>query len=402
MTKRLTTGREHKAKGDSPVQSENSTGKAKQPGSKRTPSKNPGAGEKKSTNKGKRATREQMNARIAAFWALLEKANRSAQRTVSSRAFRTETESLGKKVTWSAIKATLQQMRRMQQPAGTKLIVGDKEAYLSRVSETVIEQRERQRPTTKSRLGQLLWKVLFEVDAGPQPLGRGEYQAGPWSGPLKDKIARLRSKSPVVLIDAGSTTKAVVAQLLEMERIPFEVNLGGRGPEQEYKLVAPRIVTNSPPIAELISNSDKHRREIKVSLVGGDYRPDHKAVCGSVTQLFLEHSLNLLGDLAVIGATGYREGTAGVGASFCCDDFDERNLKASFLQMAWFRVLVLDSTKLRYPELHSPFAPLSPSTIDLVLIDDGVEVGLAKQVSLFLGEAKRAGVATAILKTWVR
>lgn len=346
-----------------------------------------------------RATAAAMGARTDAFWKLLEDAIHTGSNRVTADQFVQATQALGHPVQWTACKVTLNEMRKSPRVPGARLIIGASDVVIDHAQETVFEKREKERREMKYKLGSLLWKVLFDLDVADKALGKSDFVRKSWPSALSAKVTRLRSKSPVILIDAGTSTLAALDVLLSLRKIPFSVSVEG-GPQGKcMNLIAPRIVTNSPPISELISNSREHRREIKVTLVGGDYRPDHKAMCGSITQAFLDRTLSLLGDLAIIGVTGYRHDPSDASPMFCCDDLDESNLKSTFLRLAWFRVLVFDSYKLRVPELHSPFAILSPAQVDLVIVDDGVQQGCSGEVAKLSSEATKAGVGVVLLST---
>ncbi|MHC4441226.1 MAG: sugar phosphate isomerase family [Planctomycetota bacterium] len=345
----------------------------------------------------KRKIKEQ---RASALWEILRK---RIGRRITFNDLAEQRAAVGDKVATRTIQSTLMEMRKDPRIPGTKLIVGKTDVRLKYSEQTVLDTRESFRTKTKQDLGKLPWEILFNVDLrNDNNVG---FELNNVTDILKDKIDGLRQKASVICwIDAGTTTKAVVQNLLNRGNIPFEIlipQVKMSDAEAQKGLSTHRtglinidIVTNSPPIEELIRKS-KHRSDINVILVGGEERPERASICGLLTQQCLDR-WNLYGDVAIIGTTGYRSDFSGI-AKFGCDNAEEARLKQSFLRRAQLRVLIFDSSKLISLMVSKPFAALAAASIDLVITDDGWDYGCQSEVVQLCEKAKEVGVTTAVL-----
>ena len=276
---------------------------------------------------------------------------------------------------------------------GHNLTVGRDYVTCKRRNPTTLETRAPKRAETKHRLGVALWQFLFDIDLGQGiELSKPPLIKAP--SKLGRKVATLRKRmTPSVLIDAGSTTAAAARALLHAGQMPIEINPDApEGPSY----VRPSFVTNSITIASVITDSN-YSAEIQVRMIGGDLRIDRGSICGALADMCL-NAWGARGDLAVIGTTGYRLDFDGTPA-FCCDTISEAKLKSALLEAAWLRGIILDSTKLENPEVAKAFAPLSSQLVDLVVTDDGREIGAEKTVTKFCKDADAAGVSVLLLKT---
>ncbi|MDQ4501327.1 DeoR/GlpR family DNA-binding transcription regulator [Sinomonas sp. ASV322] len=157
------------------------------------------------------------------------------------------------------------------------------------------------------------------------------------------------SRPGSVLLDAGSSTEALVDVLLRMR--PSRSN----GAEQH-------IITNALPIADKLAASPAHA----VHLLGGRIRGLTKAAVGPETIDAVER---LRPDLAVIG-------TNGVDAAFglSTPDTDEAAVKAAFVRAARRVVVLADGSKLGVETLVQ-FARLDQ--LDSLVTDADPEPDLA-------------------------
>jgi DeoR/GlpR family transcriptional regulator of sugar metabolism len=277
---------------------------------------------------------------------------------------------------------------------GHRLTIGRDYARIERSAMTVLEERTAQRVQTKRRLGIVLWQALFGVDLEGQRQGIEKVEVSlVRHSTYVLKLEALRRKMSVnIMIDAGSSTSIAVEELLGVDSVPIHVKTDDGSP----KLFHPRFITNSLAIAKVVTES-RHYNSIEVRLIGGDLRVDRGSICGTLTEICLA-GWNMRADLSIVGATGFRVDYKGA-PCFGCDDVSEARLKGAMLELGWFRVILLDSSKLKAPEVSSVFAPLSSDLIDLVVIDDGSEINAQEQVQDFLRQASAAGVHTLLLKT---
>ncbi|MEA5454842.1 DeoR/GlpR family DNA-binding transcription regulator [Sinomonas sp. JGH33] len=132
------------------------------------------------------------------------------------------------------------------------------------------------------------------------------------------------SRPGSILVDAGSSTEALVDALLRMR--PSGSN-GAQGAEQH-------IITNALPIADKLAASPGHA----VHLLGGRIRGLTKAAVGPETIAAVER---LRPDLAVIGTNGVH---AAFGLS--TPDTEEAAVKAAFVRAARRVVVLADASKL--------------------------------------------------------
>lgn len=262
---------------------------------------------------------------------------------------------------------------------GGVLTVGKLSARLDR-SETVLEYREKENPEAKESIGRVVWKLLF-TDAvisddqlaptnGQNIQGRG---FSCWlTHPVKEKVLALRHQPLVtVLFDAGSTVRAVAREFGHLSEVPLRVQVGTKGNVRD-SLVRFNFISNSVKIIEQLSNST-HRKEIGLTIIGGDVRTDRLSVCGLSSQVFLDECIGG-GDVAVIGTTGYG-GSENGRSSFFCDNLEEARLKTSLLDRVSLRTLVIDSSKLAGDRpVTRAFADLSSGCIDLIFVDDGKSI----------------------------
>jgi DeoR/GlpR family transcriptional regulator of sugar metabolism len=349
----------------------------------------------------KRSTRRAVDERISLFWKLLygDRGDRVGT-SVDFETLATEANKLNNEsqIQPRTCQHTLQQMQKMTCPhPGTSLIVGKDAARLDWTVQRVFDEREQQRPSTKTRLARLVWKILFNVPSG-EDLKCALRASLDAQEDLNRRLSALRKKSPVaIFLDAGSTTMRCVDELLNLSSIPLHVPTA-IGPDSEqagaYRLVSPHITTNCPEIAVKISRSLYHE-DIGVTIVGGDQRSQRGSICGSLAQLWMSH-VNPYGDVSVIGSTGFRTDDQGRPA-FGCDNHEEAELKASFLSRTWLRVVVMDSSKLKVPPVSRLFATLSKDNVHLVVMDDGKADGdYQGAVEEFCNVARKYNVPVAL------
>jgi len=236
----------------------------------------------------KRSTRRAVDERISLFWELLygDRGNGvgtlfTFERLVSE----TTTLNNESEIMPRTCQHTLQQMQKMTCPhPGTSLIVGKDAARLEWTTQRVINEREQQRPSTKTRLARLIWKILFNLSS-VDDLKWAPRASQAAKEDLLRKLSALRKKSPVaIFLDAGSTTMRCVDELLKLPSIPLRVPTeieAGHEKTGAYRLVSPHITTNCPEIAVKISKSPFHE-DIGVTMVGGDQRSQRGSICGSL------------------------------------------------------------------------------------------------------------------------
>lgn len=297
------------------------------------------------------------------------------------------------KLSDAACKQTLGGMRHEACPfSGGTLTVGRTSARLDLLP-TVIDEREQDRPVTKSLLGEALWDLLFGLGAN------GAKYAKSLTSRTSDKIAHLRRSALLtVLIDAGSTTLAVARSFNRLQKVPLRITLGEDDSAKQH-LLRLNFISNSIPLLNELS-SGVHRHEIGLSVVGGDVRTDRGSVCGLATQVFLDKCATG-GDIAIIGTTGYDGVQSGM-RCFSCDNLEEAEVKLKFLHRSGFRILIFDSSKLENRPATRVFTELSNQSIDLIVTDDGNDYDNAGNeykdlVRQFLDGAHASNVSVAVV-----
>lgn len=290
-------------------------------------------------------------------------------------------------------------------PHGYDIHVSTKHGFkLEQVKLTRFMQRSSERLEVKIGLGYILWNWMLNV----RPEEEVEFQCKATHQSLVlGKLASLRQRVMLSIIaDAGSSVTNAIRALLDVDSVPIRPRL--REPEenepderdQQCRFITPHIITNALSIATMVANS-KHADSIGLTLVGGGFHPDLSSICGSMTNQCLDSwggSGTWKSDIAVIGTTGcwsHPTGTVG----FACDDLEEAKLKGRWLDMAFFRVVIMDSSKMDAPPSGNIFAPLSSTAIDLLVIDDGKSTGAQDKVSNLRRKADKAGVSVLTLKT---
>ncbi|MBI1315073.1 hypothetical protein GC176_27595 [bacterium] len=329
------------------------------------------------------ARQQKTKARINALWEHLKQTpdlEQSLDSLVSSLNERADTDDVNSRAVHRMLK-----LMADDPPWGMQLEFDSKHAKLVSLEQTVLDRRSKERPEAKHQLGRLVWHVLFGVPtAGHISLDRWQPR-----DELSRKLHRLRQKSTVtLLVDAGTTTRAAIEQLLELNAMPLKLADSGR-------FLTPSIVTNSPQIADIVQRS-RFRRHIGIRIIGGDVRIERGSICGMAAQICLD-AWRLTGDVALIGSTGYREDEIGQPA-VGCDSLEESRLKSSFIDRAWIRVLLFDSSKLQHPDVSQIFAPIDGQVIDLVITDSGETKEQRNAVAQFRKIARDAGVDVAVLK----
>jgi len=196
-----------------------------------------------------------------------------------------------------------------------------------------------------------------------------------------------------VVIDSGTTNYMAMEQLLRESSFPIEIrdrlpdprdHVEGAGdlPEDEapnndasdiVRLVSPIWITNSLDIARLVSgHRDRHNMILRV--IGGTERQDRHSLTGALALLWLRACMSdgqmISADLSIVGTTGFDSQTLSI-PFFGSDDSDEAALKARMLQLSHFRIITMDSTKLRSDSASSCFATLSNDSVHLIVVDDG-------------------------------
>jgi len=280
-------------------------------------------------------------------------------------------------------------------PRGFEVHVTKQGVMLERIKLPSFLKRTEEFPELKYGLGCVLWKWLLNVGTDPAFTCKASHQET-----VATKVARLRDKPVITMIaDAGSSTTAAIRALLDVESIPIRP-ASNNEQEGHCRFITPVIITNALSIASLVSES-KHADTIALRLIGGTFHPDLSSICGSMTHQCLQSwggGGSWKSDLALIGTTGcwpHPSGTLG----FACDDFEEARLKGALLDMAFFRIIIMHSSKLTAAKAGNLFAPLSPSLIDLVVVDDGNWTGNTAQVAELRCQAANAGVAVVTLQT---
>lgn len=245
-------------------------------------------------------------------------------------------------------------------------------------------------PDIKKKLGDLLWWFLLDLSHLNDPGHR--IDTIPES--LQKKIGALRQKGVLsVVSDAGTTTRAAMDRLLKRVRVPLQPKLASNN---AARFIRPIVTTNDLKIANMV-HDHPDAEELDLRFVGGGMRAKRSSFCGPLSENFLR-SNGLLGDISIIGTTGFRSAYDGT-PSFGCDSPMESRIKLMLMEMSWFRVILFHSEKLKYPEVSSIFAALSPQTITLVVTDDGNLTRATSEVQEFRQNCREAGVPVLILET---
>lgn len=199
---------------------------------------------------------------------------------------------------------------------------------------------------------------------------------------LKMKRRILKNRTLMsLLIDAGTSNIRVAKEFLASKNLPLIVKTA-----HGVRKVTPSIITNSLSIASSISEHED-RRNLWLTLIGGRENPVRRSLIGEMA-LSWAKGIRSRGkiDLSIIGATGITSNESGL-MSVYMDDEVECELKAEFLQMANFRVVVCDSSKILMGSCINEFAALTQANIDLVITDGGECLWRAKG-SPFFGSEK--------------
>ncbi len=176
------------------------------------------------------------------------------------------------------------------------------------------------------------------------------------------------SRPGSILVDAGSTTEALVDVMLQRAARRNGARQSG-GPEQV-------IITNALPIADKLAASPAHA----VHLLGGRIRGLTRAAVGPETVDAVER---LRPDLAVVGTNGVH---AAFGLS--TPDTEEAAVKAAFVRAARRVVVLADASKLGVETLVQ-FARLDQ--VDAIVTDAAPESDLAAALESAGVEVVKAG-----------
>ncbi|WP_422935043.1 DeoR/GlpR family DNA-binding transcription regulator [Sinomonas sp. P47F7] len=179
------------------------------------------------------------------------------------------------------------------------------------------------------------------------------------------------SRPGSILLDAGSTTEALVDVMLQ--RASHRRNDGRQNSRPEQL-----VITNALPIADKLSASPAHA----VHLLGGRIRGLTRAAVGVETVDAVER---LRPDLAVVGTNGVH---AAFGLS--TPDTEEAAVKAAFVRAARRVVVLADASKLGVETLVQ-FARLDQ--VDALVTDADPEGDLAAALESAGVEVVKAGNA---------
>lgn len=308
-------------------------------------------------------------------------------------------------VSRDAYRAAAYYLKNFMCPRGFDISVYKDGLELQQVELTSYMQRTSEQPELKTGLGYVLWNWLLNIR--PRDQVDFEHESRHYHEQVLSKLAALRDRAMIsVIADAGSTVHAVVHALLDVGPIPITPRIApprkGEPDERDKqcRFITPHIVTNSLSIATMIAES-KYADSIPMTLIGGRFDPHRSSIAGPMTDqcvLSWGGSGSWMCDLAIIGTTGswpQANGTIG----FACEDSDEAQLKATLLKMAFFRIVVIDSSKIKRPPSGRIFAPMSATAIDLLVMDDGHSTGAKEEVDALSAKANKAGVSLLVLKT---
>jgi DeoR/GlpR family transcriptional regulator of sugar metabolism len=312
---------------------------------------------------------------------------------------------LGDNVGGQTYRAAALYLKSFMCPRGYDVHVSTKHGFrLEEINRTRYAQRTLEHPKLKLGLGYVLWDWLLNIDANEEE--RLEHSASHQEQVLT-KLGSLRSKTILTIIaDTGSTVGAVVRAPLNVNSIPIvprifdDASEGGNHRETQSRFITPHIITNGLSIATMVSES-RHANAITLSIIGGRFQPEFSSICGRMADQCLEAwggGGTWKCDLAMLGTTGCWTHPDGV-LGFSSDGDEEARIKARLLEMAFFRVVVMDSSKLTASPSGNIFASLSAAALDLVVIDDGNTTDTRENVVQFSTAAERAGVTVLTLKT---
>lgn len=307
---------------------------------------------------------------------------------------------------YQAYRAAAFYLKNSMSPRGYDIHVSAKYGFkLEQIELTRYMQRTVEHPELKTGLGHVLWDWLLNFRGDDDT--EFEHKPPHHQETVHVKLGGLRGTCSLSIIaDAGSTVSAAIRALLDLGKVPIRPRTPppkeGEPDERDRhcRLITPHIITNALSIATMVSES-RHATSIGLTLIGGRFQPDLSSISGDMTDQCLRSwggSGTWKSHLAIIGTTGcWAQPTGSVG--FACEDLDEARLKATLLDMAFFRVIIMHSSKLTDPPAGNIFAPLSSAAVDLLVIDDGNSTGARQAVSELSLKADKAGVAVLTLKT---
>jgi DeoR/GlpR family transcriptional regulator of sugar metabolism len=276
------------------------------------------------------------------------------------------------------------------------LTVGKDGAVVEQVyaTETPIEQRSRFHALEKESLGIAFWDFILGRE------GETTFRVHNHDDTLVAKVNMLRQKSSLtVALDSGSTTAAVAQALLGNPTVPIVVKTDRGG----TRFFRPNIVTTSVVVANAVMRSP-HAHTIPLTLVGGSFSSQTGSVTGPLAEMCVA-SWKMRTDVAVIGCTSFSSSYLGSPA-FGCDDIAEARIKAFLLEETRFKVIIFDSSKLLDPEAAHFFAPLSKTTVDLIVTNQAGghdklssprRDELSYRVENLLADARKAGVSALLV-----
>ncbi|MFO1485340.1 MAG: hypothetical protein U1F71_18410 [Verrucomicrobiaceae bacterium] len=226
------------------------------------------------------------------------------------------------------------------------------------------EERKTRAWPAKQKIGRAVWRLLLQGDHLQHDSAYVSVKQLKHTG-VRDKIRALGMKSGFsTMIDSGSTTLAVMDQLLASPCIPVPIYSKGKFEH----MVRPDIVTNSPEILNLLLKHPVADDKLSVTVIGGEYDWDLRELSGPSAESFLR-SERVHVDVAIVGVTGTKEGEWGLG--FGCDTLSTARMKSACLERAWLRILVFESAKLRLDaDVRYVFTSLSEHHIDVIVTDD--------------------------------
>lgn len=307
------------------------------------------------------------------------------------------------------VRYAIQEIESYIEPLKVKFEGGN--ILVTRGKEVTFLNRLQRAAVQKQRIAQALWDFLL----GPSwrgATGRSPSPIGDTSMMEKKQLWIRRRNQLYFAVDGGTTTFAVINELLTARSIPIKVRVDEREGDdsKNIRLVEPVLLTNSIPIVQAVTEHENHRWSFIVELIGGVVRPGRNCLTGEMTNACLR-SYNGLGlicnlDLVVIGATGVFVRSDGLAVA-TCDDPEEANLKNKLLELAGgnertgedggFRVIVFHSAKLLFPEARCSFAAITRTMVDLVVVDRGKDEIEESVVMKFVATAEKAGVAVLVV-----
>lgn len=195
---------------------------------------------------------------------------------------------------------------------------------------------------------------------------------------LTRKRAILRNRTVLsMLVDAGTTNQQLMENFLADTKFPLKVST-----DAGIRKINPSIITNSISVAHMISER-RDRRSLTLTILGGVERPDRRSITGDLA-LSWARSIRAHGtiDLSIIGTTGIRQSSDGLMGVYMDHDV-ECELKGEFLQMAEFRIVICDSSKLLMGSYIHIFAAVTRANVDLIVMDDGAMLWQNKDSPFF-------------------